>query len=521
MYKVKGNFLLGRKIKLIFLAVMISQCGCALAQNPYENIKLANPIAENPSTNLSVFEVKKATLTKNDVYNQYAIGLNRFMQSNVKSAYADFGVLIDTMQPNDYAYLQLATKMADIGFFNLAERSLSKVSDKDIAILLSEEIKLFYFPSCKLSKSDEIYLGEVFSNIIYNDQSNEATAELVKNTFLINNSDYANYLAALGYLKSGNLEDSIKYINLAISKNPQNINYEKLKAEILSQGKKPQNALKIIKSIKERPLITEQYRNKINSLEQYINYKTQKSENIKNYHLGYYYYYEKELNKSLKTLQGALSTKKKNNKDVYALISRVYFDMKEFEKAQDVAMKAYKIDKNNIMALLVLGDVEYRNKEYNEALRYYEQAVSKEKDSAIPLVKTAQAYKAIGNDKKAKNIYAKILKSHDDCVAAYYNMALFDKDRENVYLRKSLALDVAYKDAWIDLARVEIENQNFIKAKNYLSIAKYIDENDFRYYYYQGLIAKAEGLSQDARMNFQKSLNLNPEYGPAKEELNI
>ena len=52
MYKVKGNFLLGRKIKLIFLAVMISQCGCALAQNPYENIKLANPIAENPSTNL-------------------------------------------------------------------------------------------------------------------------------------------------------------------------------------------------------------------------------------------------------------------------------------------------------------------------------------------------------------------------------------------------------------------------------------------------------------------------------------
>ena len=79
---------------------------------------------------MTFIEPKKAALSKNDIYNQYAIGLNRFMQSNVRAAYADFHVLIESISQSDYAYLQLATKMADIGFFNLAELALGKVRDK-------------------------------------------------------------------------------------------------------------------------------------------------------------------------------------------------------------------------------------------------------------------------------------------------------------------------------------------------------------------------------------------------------
>ena len=71
------------------------------------------------------------------------------------------------------------------------------------------------------------------------------------------------------------------------------------------------------------------------------------------------------------------------------------------------------------------------------------------------------------------------------------------------------------------MARVEIERNNLRVAKNYLSIAKYIDENDFRYYYYQGMISKSEGFVGEARVNFQKSLMLNPDFTPAKEELSI
>ena len=195
--------------------------------------------------------------------------------------------------------------------------------------------------------------------------------------------------------------------------------------------------------------------------------------------------------------------------------------MKEYEKAEDFANKAYDLNKRNITALLVLGDINFRNKNYKTALKYYESAASKEKISQIPEIKVAETYQMLDNEKKSKDIIAKILKNHSDCAEAYYYMALFDKSREVNYLKRAISINLKYKDAWIDLARVEIEKQNYKQAKFYLSIAGYIDENDFRYYYYQGLIAKAEGQIENADANFKRSLKLNPDYTPAKEELNI
>lgn len=509
------------RLKVSAIILLMLNCPLVRAQSPYENIQPANPIGENNYVDVSFTVPKKAALTKNDIHNQYAIGLNRFMQSNVKSAYADFNVLIESINPNDFAYLQVASKMADIGFYNLADLALEKVKDEDISYLMSEETRKFYFPSYKLTKEDEIYLGEIFSNIIYNDQSREATSELVKNTAIMSVSDYANYLAALGFLKSGSTQDAVKYIDIAISKNQQNVNYRKLKAEIIASGKKPQNAIKIVDYIKQQHFSTKEYSDKVNSLEQYILYKTQKADYRKNYYLGYYYYYEKELNKSQRTLQSAISNKNKSNKEVYALLGRVYFDLKEFEKAQDMAMKAYKIDRNNVGALMVLGDVSTRNKDFKAALKYFENAVSNEKTSTLPMIRLAETYQHLEKDKKAKDIYAKILKNRSDCYQAYYHMALIDKDRELTYLKKSIAINLVFKDAWIDLARVEIEKQNFDQAKKYLTIALSIDENDFRYYYYQGLIAKAQGFVKDANSNFEKSLKINPDYQPAKKELSI
>ncbi len=100
-------------------------------------------------------------------------------------------------------------------------------------------------------------------------------------------------------------------------------------------------------------------------------------------------------------------------------------------------------------------------------------------------------------------------------------MALLDKGRETTYLKKSVSINPDYRDGWIDLARVEIRNEHFDKAMAFLDIVKYIDEVDFRYYYYLGLVLKNKGLISDASKNFEKSLELNPDYSLAKEELNI
>ena len=507
---------------LSLITILAAGSLSAYAIDINELIKPANPLEPNIPVERDVFPIpQKATLTKNDIHNQYAIALNRYIQSNVRSSYMDFQVLIESVSPLDYIYLQMSEKMADIGFFNLSELAMSKITDEDISYMLAEDVKHFYFPAVKLSKEDEIYLAEMFSNIVYNDQSREVTAELIKNTSLLEKYDYANYLAALGYLKSNNIIEAEKFINTAIAKNPKNLNYKKLKAEILAQSKKPQNALKVVAEIKSQHLLTAEFKRKVNSIEEYTLYKTKKNEFEKKYHLAYYFYYENELNKSMRTLQTAFNTKKSNNKNIYALLSRVYYDLKEYEKAEDNAEKAYKLDRSNVIALLVLGDLSFRKNDFKMALKYYEEASSHDRYSYLPDIRTAETYEKLGKTKKASDIYSRILKTRSDAYEAYYHVALLDKSRETAYLKKSVAINSQFKDGWIDLARTEIAKNNLETASNYLAIAKYIDENDFRYYYYQGLVYKNKGLTGDAKRSFRKSLMLNPDYTPAKEEMSI
>ncbi len=506
--------------KYIFILALLISVLPAFSQDTVvtpadRNLELYQPVDFDTSG------PKRATLTHNDIHNQYSFALDRFVQSNVKYAYRDFAVLIETMKPTDYGYMQIANRMSELGLFNLADSAVSKISDKDISSIIVEDMKRFYYPVKKLKPADEMYLAEVFSNIVYNDQSLEATTELVKNTDLLTHSDYANYVAALGYLRAGDLISAGKYIDYAISLNSENLNYKKLKAEILVSGNKPKDALKIAQYIKQQRLYSTDFANKGGSLEQFLLYKSQKNENKKLYHLGYYYYLEGDLNKSVRTLQGAVSSKKSLNRDVYALLARVYFDNNDFEKAKDTAAKALKAGSKNYQAYLVLGDCAYRNNDYKEALKYFKTAESISQNISLPLVRLAQTYEKLNKEKKAYEIYEKILKTYSDAYMAYYKIALKDKSKEIAYLKKSLAINIRFKDAWIDLGRVESERHNYEEAKKYLAVANYIDENDFRYYYYQGLIYKNQGLKENAERFFKKSLLLNPDYQPAKEELSI
>lgn len=511
------------KNKLLICSIVLISTSLSTLAAGFDEIKPADPFSGKPTTqsNIEINVPKKATLTKNDVHNHYAIAQERFVQSNVKSSYMDFRMLIETVNPNDYAYMLMVGKMADLGFFTLANLSASKITDEDLSYVYVEDIKKFYYPSVMLKPKDEIYLAEIFSNIIYNAQSKEATAELLKNEELLKTSDYANYLAALGLLKSGNGEVATKYIDAAIEKNPQNINYKKLKAEIALQNGKNGTALKLISEIKQAPLQTKEFKNKVNSLEEYILYKTAKQDYLKKYHLAYYYYYEGELTKAARTLQNAGSNKKSHNKVIYALLSRVYFDSKEFEKAESFAQKANNLDGSNPIALMVLGDVSTRKNDLKTAVKYYKKASSCDKKSPDALVKLAETYRAMNKPNNADEIYEKILKERSDCPMAYYNVAMKDLSRKSEYLKKSVALDISFEDAWLELAKTSLDKNMFDNAKKYLKIAKYIDENNFKYYYYQGLFCKSQGLAQEAAFNFKKSLTLKPDFQPAKEELSI
>jgi len=453
---------------------------------------------------------------------------DRFAQCNIKASWEDFKTLIDTMEPNDFTYISIANKMADMGLFDLANLASSKIQDAELTRNSINAMKRFYYPKRRLKLEDELYLAEVYSNILYNDQSTEATNELLKKTELLSNSsgaDYANYLVSLGSYKSNLFSRANKYINIAIDKNPSNLNYQKLKAEILAEENKSGQAIKIVASLKKQQLNSFEYERKILALEQYVLYKTRTTEWEKNYHLGFYHWLENDGSKAIRTLQSALvsSNKKPNNALVYSLMSEIYLELNENDKALECAQKAYKINKNDTRALVTLGDLSYNSKNYKKALYYYKQAYTKDKTSSRPLVKEAQAYQKMGNTKKAKEIYTKVVINYSENYQAYYDLALLEKignsNQEVKYLKKSLAINPLFKDGWIELARIEVGQTNYYEAKNYLSNAFYIDENDFRYYYYHGLASKGLGNYNQAQYDFKKCLKLNTNCKEAQEQL--
>lgn len=509
----------------LFTLVM-NTCFCQTLPSAFSPLKTINPNGNNSGSQVAVDltagieNSKLIDVDENNAFNNFMNATDKFVQCNIKSSWEDFRTLITNAPDNDFIYMFFANKMADLGFFDLADLALSKTQDEDITGITTDAMKRFYYPRRKLRLDNELILAEAYSNILYNNQSSEAASELLKNEALISNSDYANYLVALGYYKSNNFKQAAKYINIATLQNSSNLNYQKLKAQVLAEIDEPLEALKIVDNLKKQNLYAHEYERKIASLEQFVLYKIQESEWAKNYHLGYYYYLENDSSKAVRTLQNAISAKRRNDHGaIYALMSEVYFSMAEFEKAADTAKKAYKTNKNNPKALITLGDLSYMDKDYKTALVYYKKAAGYDKKSYKPLVKEAQAYQNLANTKKAEEIYTKILKTYFNCWEAYYNVALLNKDKQIIYLKKAIAINPLFQDAWIELARADIEKGNYEVAQKYLSNAFYIDENNFKYYYYQGLINSNLGNFDQAKYNFKKCLKLNTNCREAKKAL--
>lgn len=496
--------------------LLANELNCA-AQDAFSPLELNNTNVPNPQTTPVA---QQQDIQQNEDDSLYFINAtDKFIRCNIRASRQDFKNSIENSPKNDFLYMSIANKMADLGLFTLADLAVSKIEDNDIAGVSIDAIKRFYYPARKIKYDDELFLAEIYSNIMYNNQSSEAVNELIQNEAMLSNYDYANYLIALGSYKSGIIPQAKKYINLALIQNPNNINYQALKAKILAKDGASEDALKTVENIKKQNLYSYEYERKIKALEQFILYETSKPEWLKNYHLGYYYYLDGDNAKAVRTLQTALSFKKRANQGmIYELMSKVYLKMNEFEKASDSAKKAHKISRNR--ALLTLGDLSFQDKKYKEAISYYKKAASKDKKSYVPLVREAQTYQQLANNKKAKELYTKVLKTHFDSWEAYYNIAILDKDKETIYLKKALAVNPLFEDGWIQLAKNQIDKGNYEIAQKYLANAFYIDENDFKYYYYQGLLDKIAGDNTQAKNDFEKCLKLNSSFKDAQNELN-
>ena len=446
----------------------------------------------------------------NFVKAKFASAENRFAQSNVKASYDDFNDLIQRASHDDYVFLVYGMKMAEYGFFDLSDALIAKLDDNGFTSSYVSDIKKYYYPSAMVNPKDVVYLADAYSNIMYNNMAIETTSELL-NSNQASESDYKNYLIALGYYKSNNLPLALKYINNALVENDVNINYLALKAKILADSNKSAQALKVLARIKKADFKTVDFQRKVKAIEEYVLYRTAKAEALKDYHLAYYYHLQEKSLLATKVLQSTVLHAKQYSPLVFSLLGRIYYENEEPLKAQEFASRALREDKNNYLASLTLADVSYDNRKYEDSLKYYKHAKKLTKDIE-PSVGMAKTYLAMEKDKKSKKIYEKLLKKNQYDEDLLVNSLQVFPQKSDYFMPRVASIDISNNDIWLGLANMAIRDKNFNMAATYLNNSYYIDANNFRYYYYLSLVLRAKGDNELAQQSLIRCSRLNSDY---------
>ena len=441
---------------------------------------------------------------------KYASAENRFIQSNVKASYDDFNELVEKAAHDDYVFLLYGIKMAEFGMFDLSDKLIDRLDANHFTGAYVIDMRKYYYPSAMLDKNNIIVFADAYSNIVYNNMALETTSELL-NSANMDENDYKNYLIALGYYKSNNLTKALKYINNAIKENDNNINYLSLKARILADSNKASQALKVVKEIKKTEFLTIDFQHKVRATEEYVLYKTSKNNTLKDYHLAYYYHLQDKSLLAVKVLQSAILSAKQYSSDIYALLGRVYYENNEPLKANEFAQRAYKEDKNNYIAVLTLADISYDQHRYSDSLNYYKRAKRISGDTASK-VGIAKSYIALEQPEKAKKIYEKLLKNNKMNEDLLVESLKVIPQRVDYYLPRVASVDLSNNDIWLGLAGLAIKEGNYAMASTYLNNSYYIDENNFKYYYYLSLIQRAKGDTDLANQSLLRCAEINADY---------
>ena len=74
------------------------------------------------------------------------------------------------------------------------------------------------------------------------------------------------------------------------------------------------------------------------------------------------------------------------------------------------------------------------------------------------------------------------------------------------------SIDITNNDIWLGLAGLAIKDANYSMAETYLNNSYYIDENNFKYYYYLSLVLNAKGDKEKAKQSMIRCLRLNSDY---------
>ena len=449
---------------------------------------------------------------------------SKFNQGNAKVAYDEYNLLIDKIN-NDTSLLTLSKVFYEIGLFSLGDKAIEKIVYKNQFYDNILDLENSYKPKTKLEIEEEIYFAKIYADIYFNNSSAEAAADMLKKKAKYLKHDYYNFVLSQAYLGTKQYNQALHFINKAITLNPTNINYQILKTDILVKSKKYKEATKSIekleKATKNKLMLVFAPKIKIQK-ENILSLATNDSKERK-YHIASKTFLEGNFEKSKKDCQNILNFDKDNDK-IMSLYAKSELALGNIQRANTFFVNSYKIEKNNLDAIIGLGDIRFLHGDYRNSVKNYKKAYKKDKSNYEVLIKLATAQREYAKyPKELRKLELQLDKMPKNEYLAYYNSAISIAQKNPIlkeeFLKRALNVNPMYENALGELIELHLKNKNFKLAKNLIYNASFTLEKNYYYYYLCGLYSQATDKRKEAIQFYKTSLNLNPNFEIANTRL--
>lgn len=437
-------------------------------------------------------------------------------QSNVSVAYYEYRDILNKMDANDFYYMTIAYKLAQIGYFSLAHQAMTKVQNKEIWEEHIKAVRTGFFPSIYLKVPEEVFLTGLYADIVYNNLTDESLEKLEKSGNNISKSDYASYLRARAYYEQKNYSTALNEINKAISANNDNLNYKRFKAEILTADGQPKEALTSMKQILDADVPFVITLKELEKIKYYSLSENTKDELLQKYYRAYYFYLNRDYTRAISELNMLLL--KGEYKKSPKLLGHIYFVNENYKDAEKLYEKIIANDKNAYFAHKGMGDILLRRGKTQEALNEYkmaEKGMGKDIETLIALSVTSfktkdykQAYKYLEKAKKVDRNNYKVL----------YLSSQIQKDLGKQNLINTLTENIFYSDGWLDMARDALDLNDTKSAEEYINTAAFITKKSSRYFYYKSLLNTINKQYDTALTDINRAKQLIREQSGAENE---
>ena len=446
----------------------------------------------------------------------------RFNQGNVSVAYNDYAKIISEMD-NDIALFILSKSMYEIGFFTLGDVAISKIKNQTYFANQISNLKKGYKDSYDLEKGEEIYLAKAYASIYFDNTPEETAFDLSKKSGLMEKSDYANFIMAQALLESRQYQQALMFIDIAIKKNPENSNYLSYKIEVLNRSGKHKEALKFMEKLEIANVLTPEFRNKILIQKEEVLAELSSNENDKKFHLISVNYLKGDYYKVINECQNILNFNK-NNYKILTLQAQSQLNTGKTEIAKKNFLQSLDLNKNYAPTISGLGDVFFMEGDKQKAIEYYKKAIKADKKDTITMVKLQIAYKNTpGNEKSLAKLEKQMNTVSKNLFYEYY-LAAAGILRNNIklkreYLMKSLAINLLYENSRGEYLAYLSQTKKQKPMQNFLYMVSFVNNFNYAYYYYTGLLEMTLGNKELAQTNMKHCISLNPDYEPASKVL--